>query len=77
MISCTHYIKLERWRRVQNLQFRNAFRNDFGMIHPYHLKSMTSAQRAEACGYLWTPPQLGVPGKARRFGFFVRGIRDE
>jgi hypothetical protein len=39
--------------------------------------SMTSAQRAEACRYIWTPPQLCIPFEAGSFGFTVRCIRDE
>ena len=34
---------------------------------------MTPRLQAGAC--VWTPPQLGVPRKASRFGFSVRHIR--
>nr|WP_256435113.1 response regulator transcription factor [Deinococcus sp. JMULE3] len=34
---------------------------------------MTPRLKAGAC--VWTPPQLGVPRKASRFGFSVRHIR--
>src|SRR5215471_5854032 len=36
---------------------------------------MTSGSKPEAC--IWTPPQLGIPGEACRFGFVVRCIRGD
>src|SRR5579859_2414723 len=39
--------------------------------------SITPGIFPEALVYIWTPPQLGVPAQALRFGFTVRCIRDE
>jgi hypothetical protein len=45
--------------------------------HPEYPQECVNDLRLEAGGLcsLWTPPQLGIPLQACRFGFLVRGIR--